>query len=50
MLEKICGWKMMIRAKKEKKSAYLLFLKFQNIFVSNNLEYALKFPACKDDS
>ena len=39
---------MMIRAKKEKKNAHPLFLKFQNIFVSNNLEYALDFTACND--
>ena len=35
--------------KGEEKRLSFVF-KFQNIFVSNNLEYALKFPACKDDS
>lgn len=35
--------------KGREKRLYFVF-KFQNILVSNDLEYALEFTACKDDS
>ena len=34
--------------KKGKEKRLSFVFKFQNIFMSNNLEYALEFTACKD--